>query len=159
MMRVIGAGQMRHQNVRPRFQHKGGRSLPFCRFHAKPVHARVDLDTAGTATGGPLSKREGATSLADLREQGYLPAAMRNFRARLGHSYTEPGWMDDAGLAAGFSGAGATAGTAAFTAAFTTGGTRGGRGDGGGAGVGRGRRTRAGELATQLRKQVLQHTN
>ncbi len=61
------------------------------------------LSLLGTATGGPLSKREGATSLADLREQGYLPAALRNFMARLGHSYTEPGWMDDAGLAAGFS--------------------------------------------------------
>ena len=60
------------------------------------------LSLLGTATGGPLSKREGATSLADLREQGYLPAALRNFMARLGHSYTEPGWMDDAALAAGF---------------------------------------------------------
>ena len=61
------------------------------------------LSLLGTATGGPLSKREGATSLAELREQGYLPAALRNFMARLGHSYTEPGWMDDAALAAGFS--------------------------------------------------------
>jgi glutamyl-tRNA synthetase len=60
------------------------------------------LSLLGTATGGPLSKREGATSLADLREQGYLPAALRNFMARLGHSYTEPGWMDDAALSAGF---------------------------------------------------------
>jgi glutamyl-tRNA synthetase len=60
------------------------------------------LSLLGTATGGPLSKREGATSLADLREQGYLPAALRNFMARLGHSYTEPGWMDDAALATGF---------------------------------------------------------
>ena len=61
------------------------------------------LSLLGTATGGPLSKREGATSLADLREQGYLPAALRNFMARLGHSYAEPGWLDDAGLATGFS--------------------------------------------------------
>jgi len=60
------------------------------------------LSLLGTATGGPLSKREGATSLADLREQGYLPAALRNFMARLGHSYTEPGWMEDAALCIGF---------------------------------------------------------
>lgn len=39
------------------------------------------------ATGGsPLSKREGAASLTDLREQGYLPGAITNYLVRLGHS-------------------------------------------------------------------------
>ncbi len=52
--------------------------------------------------GAPLSKREGAQSLADLRAAGLLPAALRNFMARLGHTYAEPGWMDDATLAAAF---------------------------------------------------------
>ena len=52
MMRVIGTGQMRHQDIRPRFQHKGGRSLPFCRFHAKAVHARIQLHAKGMAGQG-----------------------------------------------------------------------------------------------------------
>ena len=39
------------------------------------------------ATGGsPLSKREGAASLTDLREQGYTPGAIANYLVRLGHS-------------------------------------------------------------------------
>ena len=36
--------------------------------------------------GSPLSKREGAASLTDLREQGYLPGAVANYLVRLGHS-------------------------------------------------------------------------
>lgn len=67
-----------------------------------PAPAYGHLSLLGSAGGGPLSKREGAASLADLRERGYLPAALRNFLARLGHSYVEPGWLDDAALAAGF---------------------------------------------------------
>jgi glutamyl-tRNA synthetase len=39
------------------------------------------------ATGGsPLSKREGAASLTDLRQHGYLPGAIANYLVRLGHS-------------------------------------------------------------------------
>jgi glutamyl-tRNA synthetase len=39
------------------------------------------------ATGGsPLSKREGAASLTDLREQGFLPGAIANYLVRLGHA-------------------------------------------------------------------------
>lgn len=52
--------------------------------------------------GAPLSKREGATSLADLRAAGVLPEALRNLLARLGHSYADQAWHDDAALAAGF---------------------------------------------------------
>lgn len=67
-----------------------------------PVPTYGHLSLLGTAAGGLLSKREGATSLSDLRERGFLPEALRNFLARLGHSYAEPGWLDDAALAAGF---------------------------------------------------------
>ncbi len=67
-----------------------------------PVPTYGHLSLLGTAGGGLLSKREGATSLADLRARGFLPAALRNFLARLGHSYADPGWLDDAGLATGF---------------------------------------------------------
>ena len=52
--------------------------------------------------GAPLSKRHGAMSLGELREQGYLAAALNNYLARLGHSYTDDSLLDMAGLAAGF---------------------------------------------------------
>ncbi|WP_455384589.1 glutamate--tRNA ligase [Acidihalobacter prosperus] len=52
--------------------------------------------------GAPLSKRHGATSLGELRERGYLAAALNNYLARLGHSYADDGLLDMAGLAAGF---------------------------------------------------------
>lgn len=54
------------------------------------------------AEGGPLSKRDGATSLADLRTAGYLPAAVVNYLARLGHSGYPDGSLSLAELAAGF---------------------------------------------------------
>lgn len=37
----------------------------------------------------PLSKREGSWSVADLRASGYLPGAINNYLARLGHYYAE----------------------------------------------------------------------
>jgi glutamyl-tRNA synthetase len=46
------------------------------------------------ATGAPLSKREGAASLHDLREQGYLPAAICNYLVRLGHACGTDEWLD-----------------------------------------------------------------
>jgi glutamyl-tRNA synthetase len=52
--------------------------------------------------GAPLSKRHGDTSLGDLRERGYLPAALRNHLVRLGHSCVTDGWLDDAALLADF---------------------------------------------------------
>jgi glutamyl-tRNA synthetase len=48
--------------------------------------------------GTPLSKREGAASLHDLRTQGYLPGALRNYLVRLGHACTGEGWLEDAEL-------------------------------------------------------------
>ncbi|MEJ2480664.1 MAG: glutamate--tRNA ligase [Acidihalobacter sp.] len=52
--------------------------------------------------GAPLSKRHGATSLAELRERGYLAAGLNNYLARLGHSYADDGLLDMASLAEGF---------------------------------------------------------
>jgi len=46
------------------------------------------------ASGAPLSKREGAASLHDLRSQGYLPGALRNYLVRLGHACGHDGWLD-----------------------------------------------------------------
>ncbi|HET6725040.1 MAG TPA: glutamate--tRNA ligase [Gammaproteobacteria bacterium] len=53
--------------------------------------------------GAPLSKRHGSASLHDLREEGFLPGAVRNYLARLGHHYADDaGYADSATLAAAF---------------------------------------------------------
>ncbi len=54
------------------------------------------------ADGSPLSKRHGSRSLRELREAGFLPDAVNNYLARLGHTYDSDGWMEPAELAAGF---------------------------------------------------------
>ena len=52
--------------------------------------------------GAPLSKREGAAGLGDLRLQGYLPGALRNYLVRLGHACTADGWLETAEMARHF---------------------------------------------------------
>lgn len=52
--------------------------------------------------GSPLSKRHGSRSVRQLREAGYLPGAILNYLARLGHSYSEDSYADLGQLAAGF---------------------------------------------------------
>ncbi len=54
------------------------------------------------ANGAPLSKRDGAASLGDLRAQGYLPGALRNYLVRLGHPVAESGWLETDALAQHF---------------------------------------------------------
>jgi glutamyl-tRNA synthetase len=49
-------------------------------------------------SGAPLSKREGAASLHDLREQGYLPGAICNYLLRLGHACGHDAWLDPADM-------------------------------------------------------------
>ncbi len=53
--------------------------------------------------GTPLSKRNGSRSVRELREMGYLPLAINNYLARLGHYFEDPSFMDFAGLAKAFS--------------------------------------------------------
>ena len=52
--------------------------------------------------GAPLSKRHGAQSLRDLREQGLLPAAIYNHLFRLGHSSPENGFLTLPAMAKAF---------------------------------------------------------
>lgn len=52
--------------------------------------------------GSPLSKRHGSRSLRELREAGYLPEAINNYLARLGHTYEHDVWMEKAELARHF---------------------------------------------------------
>lgn len=54
------------------------------------------------ADGSPLSKRHGNRSVRQLREAGYLPDALNNYLARLGHTYAQDAWMDREELAAHF---------------------------------------------------------
>lgn len=51
---------------------------------------------------GPLSKREGATSVRAFRDLGYLPGALVNYLARLGHHYADESYHDFDALARGF---------------------------------------------------------
>lgn len=53
--------------------------------------------------GAPLSKRNGSRSIRELREQGYLPLAVVNLLARLGHRYTDDNLQTLKQLQAGFS--------------------------------------------------------
>ena len=53
--------------------------------------------------GGKLSKREGGTSIHDLRDLGYLPEAIANYLARLSHRYAREEYLTWDELAAGFS--------------------------------------------------------
>jgi len=43
--------------------------------------------------GTPLSKRHGSSSIADMREKGYLPGAILNYLARQGHNYEDNSYM------------------------------------------------------------------
>lgn len=52
--------------------------------------------------GGPLSKREGALSVRELRESGYFPEALVNYLARLGHHYAQDAWMSLGALSSNF---------------------------------------------------------
>lgn len=52
--------------------------------------------------GAPLSKRHGSRSVAELRAQGYLPEAVVNYLARLGHTYDDGGLMESGALAEAF---------------------------------------------------------
>jgi nondiscriminating glutamyl-tRNA synthetase len=60
---------------------------------AVPTYGHMSL-IVGEVNGAPLSKREGSFSVKALREQGYLPGALQNYLARLGHTYENPHYMD-----------------------------------------------------------------
>jgi glutamyl-tRNA synthetase len=52
--------------------------------------------------GSPLSKRHGSKSLQNLREDGWLPEALINYMARLGHYYADNDFMSFDALAKKF---------------------------------------------------------
>jgi glutamyl-tRNA synthetase len=65
-----------------------------------PRYAHIALVVG--ADGAPLSKRTGSMSVHELREQGYLPLAVNNYLARLGHSYESNAFLRMDSLAAAF---------------------------------------------------------
>ncbi len=65
-----------------------------------PAYGHLPLITDGA--GRPLSKRSGSPPLADLRRRGYLPQAVMNLLARLGHHYGDDRLLDREALAAAF---------------------------------------------------------
>ena len=67
-----------------------------------PVPAYGHLALIHGDDGAPLSKRNGSRSIRELREDGYLPLAVVNLLARLGHHYEEDGLLDLSGLSAAF---------------------------------------------------------
>lgn len=66
-----------------------------------PDYAHIALVVGGD--GAPLSKRTGSLSVQELRAAGYLPLAINNYLARLGHTYEDNALLGMDALAAGFS--------------------------------------------------------
>ena len=66
-----------------------------------PDYAHIALVVG--ADGAPLSKRTGSRSVQELRETGFLPAAIHNYLARLGHTYESNAFMTPDTLASDFS--------------------------------------------------------
>ena len=67
-----------------------------------PVPAYGHIAMIVGADGAPLSKRSGSRSLRDLREEGYLPQAVVNYLARLGHHYEDNACLNLDDLAVSF---------------------------------------------------------
>ncbi|MHB8535873.1 MAG: glutamate--tRNA ligase, partial [Sulfuricaulis sp.] len=66
-----------------------------------PDYAHIALVVG--ADGAPLSKRGGSRSVEELRDAGYLPAAIHNYLSRLGHTYESNNLMTLEQLSADFS--------------------------------------------------------
>ncbi len=64
-----------------------------------PDYAHISLVVG--FDGAPLSKRHGSKTVRELRENGYLPLAIVNYLARLGHTYENNKLMTLQELAAG----------------------------------------------------------
>ncbi len=65
-----------------------------------PMYGHISLIVG--PDGSPLSKRHGSRSIRELRETGFLPLAIVNYLARLGHYYADERFMSVAELASQF---------------------------------------------------------
>lgn len=66
-----------------------------------PQYGHITLIVGNDGT--PLSKRHGSRSVQELRASGYLPLALNNYLARLGHHYSNDAFMSMEELATQFS--------------------------------------------------------
>lgn len=69
---------------------------------ALPIPAYGHIALIVGADGSPLSKRHGSKSAVELRAEGYLPDAINNYLARLGHYYGHDHYLSLDELAAQF---------------------------------------------------------
>ena len=67
---------------------------------AVPAYGHITLIVG--QDGSPLSKRHGSRGIKELREMGYLPEAITNYLARLGHYYKSDTFLSLAELVEGF---------------------------------------------------------
>ncbi len=67
---------------------------------SEPQYGHISLIMG--SDGAPLSKRNGSRSLRELRDEGFLPEALLNYLARLGHRYEQEHYMSLDDLAANF---------------------------------------------------------
>lgn len=65
-----------------------------------PQYCHISLIMGADHT--PLSKRNGSRNIQSLRKEGYLPLAINNYLARLGHHYSDEDIMTLAQLSVGF---------------------------------------------------------
>lgn len=65
-----------------------------------PRYGHISMIVGGD--GSPLSKRHGSLGLRDLRDAGFLPGAVNNHLARLGHYYGHDDYLELGELAARF---------------------------------------------------------
>lgn len=65
-----------------------------------PQYCHISLIMGADHT--PLSKRNGSRNIQTLRKEGYLPLAINNYLARLGHYYSDEQFMSLAQLAGNF---------------------------------------------------------
>lgn len=66
-----------------------------------PTYGHISLIIG--SDGAPLSKRTGSRSVDELREHGFLPLAVVNYLARLGHHYADESFMSFEALSEKFS--------------------------------------------------------
>jgi glutamyl-tRNA synthetase len=67
-----------------------------------PVPGYAHIALVVGADGAPLSKRTGSQSVQELREAGYLPGAVNNYLARLGHTFESNDYLEPDALARSF---------------------------------------------------------
>ncbi len=78
------------------------RQLLLLRALGLPAPSYGHLPLLLDASGAPQSKRRGSVTLSQLRERGYLPAAIGNYLLRLGHHGAPDGWLVPAEFAKHF---------------------------------------------------------